>query len=488
MYTSSTVEDFGGLLLNQDPQQVPAGRAADIKNITLDDRGRATTRHGYAKFTTAAAADLYTDVWHFAGYSPATLMAKRGTGTDAINTVGGITATVAQVGSDFTAYGGTLGQFVYGARFGGTLIKYAAGVFSNVAGSPGAELIAVMPNSNRLALARVNSNQSRVQFSDAGNPETWTATNYLDLEPNDDVYGITALVRWRDLLFAFKRTKFFVFHGETVGPTGQPIFQYDTVDTGVGTETRRVGIAPEGLYFRGGDGVYLTSGGPPVQVSHDITPWFAPGNESEGLFTGQAAYPQSMGSVAGSNADSIVYAAGRVFCSLLSDAGLGTSRVMLVYDTNLRQWTYWADPPFGTGLAAVTAERTTDLYFPYSSSATNDIGLLSSAYTSDAGAAIASHYQSGFYDLGSPHRKTSRETLLWGTGSPTLAVYTDHGSTDANAAAVTLGTSPAVAEGRQRIARRGMLFSHKLSSTTAPWSVNRLTHHIREQRLPGIKP
>jgi hypothetical protein len=113
---------------------------------------------------------------------------------------------------------------------------------------------------------------------------------------------------------------------------------------------------------------------------------------------------------------------------------------------------------------------------------TGRIGLSNTSYTDDNATAISWHHQSGFYDLGSQHSKRTRQTVAWGSGSPTVSVFTDHGSSDANAAAVTLGTAPAVARGWHRKAYRGVLFSHKLSGSTAA-TVHRIGHTVADERV-----
>lgn len=59
------------------------------------------------------------------------------------------------------------------------------------------------------------------------------ANNYVDLTPGDGE-PIMGMIAWRGYLFVFKQSKFFRFSSTTTDSTGNPVFNYDTVDTGIG--------------------------------------------------------------------------------------------------------------------------------------------------------------------------------------------------------------------------------------------------------------
>jgi hypothetical protein len=136
-------------------------------------------------------------------------------------------------------------------------------------------------SSHILGPAAAQSSQSHVYFSDAGAPETWTATNYVILTPGDGerIHGAAS---YRDLFFVFKRSRFFVFTGESTAGDGNPIFNYRTVDTGVGLSGYSSGMeacgaiatGPDGVYFLNDRGVWRTSGDAPTRVSRAIDPFF----------------------------------------------------------------------------------------------------------------------------------------------------------------------------------------------------------------------
>jgi hypothetical protein len=43
-----------------------------------------------------------------------------------------------------------------------------------------------------------------------------------------------AVIAWSRYLFVFKESKFFRFYGTSTGAGGTPVFNYETVDTGIG--------------------------------------------------------------------------------------------------------------------------------------------------------------------------------------------------------------------------------------------------------------
>jgi hypothetical protein len=315
------------------------------------------------------------------------------------------------------------------------------------------------------------SSQSHVYFSDPGAPETWTANNYVILTPGDGerIHGAAA---WRDLFFVFKRSKFFVFTGESTGGDGNPIFNYRTVDTGVGLSGYSAGMeaagaitsGPDGVYFMNERGVWRTSGDAPVLISGRIAPFFD-GTASTSITTSTTRMREAR----------MTWHDDRLWISVATGSSTHNDRV-LVYDPALDAWMVHDLSAYGMASFRSSAARE-DLMFAYSTG-TNDIGNHSPVSTTDNGTAITSRWQSGFYDLGEPGRTVyTRWTRVWGSGAPTVSVFTDHVSTDTRAAAVTLGTAPAVSEGYHQQSYKGELFSHKLSGTTA-WSVSRLQHDV----------
>jgi hypothetical protein len=328
-------------------------------------------------------------------------------------------------------------------------------------------MLEVQATDNRLVGAHTTSESSRVGFSGAGTPETWGANDYVDVTPGDGE-RITALTAWRELVFVFKETKFFVFTGNSTSGTGTAIFNYRPVNTGVGAVGRACSVAtPNGVYFLSRRGIYKTAGGDPVLASRAIDPIFRGGASS--FFTGGVLNHAAIDKC------QLMWHDERLYFAYPSGSATTNDRIA-VFDPEVDQWLLW-----NVAANSMTSFRVGDaaeLVFSYAAGS-NHLGRLSSSYTDDDGTAIASRHQSGFYDVGEPAADTYlRQVRAIGTGAPTLSILTDYASTDSNAGTITLGTSPAIAEGVRSQAYKGRLFSHKLSSTSGAWSVSRIIEDV----------
>jgi hypothetical protein len=152
---------------------------------------------------------------------------------------------------------------------------------------------------------------------------------------------------------------------------------------------------------------------------------------------------------------------------------------MLVYDTRNDTWTIWK-----LGQGGITKDVAT---LPGVSGGANtvlfadniSITSLSSSATADPSAAILSRYRLPFETYGTPREKRIRETIVEGIGTPTVQWSKDWGSL-VTGSAVTLGTSPNIGIGRQRLAIRGRAFSLQLGASSGAWSVNRVQPNLGE--------
>lgn len=481
--TPYPVPTFGGLNLVDDPEEVGANGAIDLLNVDVDRRGRLRSRDGYDNFTSSAAAARLASLASFYMIDGTKHVVTNHDQSYTAYTAAGAVAGTVNHGTvindvDYTRFGGLAAEVIYAAGFrvaSGTpfsLYKWTGAAWA--AGGAGLGgfspyLIEVQSTDNRLVGAFQNSNFSRVGFSDPGTPETFTATSFVDLTPGDGE-KITALIGWREFVFAFKESKYFVFTGNSTGATGLPIFNYRPVAAGVGAVARGAAVGtPTGVYFFDRRGIYRTTGGDPVLISRAIDPIFR-GN-ANATFLGGVLNHTARAAVRMTWHDERLYVAYPSGSSTTNDR-------LLVYDPETGTWVLWAIPA-----ATMTSFRVGDqaeLLFTYASGS-NHIGRVNSTYITDDGTAIASRYQSGFYEPSPSAETTTRWTKLWGSGSPTLDIFTNHATSDplSRGGTVTLGTAPAVAKGYHLKSYQGELFSHKLSSTSGVWAVNRLEHDMQ---------
>ena len=475
-----TFERFGGLNLVSDPQEAGAEQALSCLNVALDRNGRLRTRDGYDVIydsaTDGAITNLHpvnTDVVLAALGASAVHAVDLGTGSSLANAaLSNATSSFASAGDGVYFTDGTTAQ----------IRKYNGVAFSSPAGlaTYEANYLAVQPLEDRLVIADAN-NTSRLYFSNPDNPETITYTagppetgDFVELTPGDGE-RITGMAVYGTELFVFKETKFFVFSGNSTDPTGGSVFNYRMVDTGVGCLSsggyKLAATHETGVYFLHETGVYRTTGGPAVRVSRAIDPVFRGNN---------TAIPSPFSSLVASPVSTwyqVTVAQDQLFV-------IGAS-VTFVLNLSSGEWTFYSWPVFSVldgSLMADAANYEGTLILGGQAAADSDafIAKSSKAFTDDDGTAISWHHQSGFYDLGSQNSKRTRQTVLWGSGTATVGVFTDHGTSDANAAAVVM--FPGVVRGWHRKAYRGVLFSHKLSGSSASTTVHRIGHTVADER------
>jgi hypothetical protein len=476
-----TIEQFPGLDLRADPGD--SRGAIDLSNVVIDP-ARIRTRDGSSTLLTLPANPdgiVHMSEYFLTGASAiptmivsttvsGTLVAITANGASVTNGIGGGTTS----GFSSVAIGTPTATQCYVAA-GFVLWLFNGTTWTNV--SPGSGL-GIGPVSNVLALypvdnRLVNSDQSTVYFSDPGAPSTYTGSNYVQVTPGDGE-AIQGAATFNNQVFVFKTTKFFVFYGTSTSTTGTPIFNYRMVDAGIGvhggaasssSHPGHVVAGDDGVYFLSPRGIYRTTGGAPVCVSQKLQPFF------DGV-----TLPFWSGGVWNPVTDSckLMWVNGRLYFSTGSAAGNG----IFVWDRDLDTWS-WFNLAVG-GLGSLPRSNTsTQIQLAYGFFNQRFVRVMGTGLTDDAGTAIVSRYRLPFETYGTPGEKRIRETILEGTGTPTVQWSRDWGSLTTGSA-VTLGTSPAVAVGRQRLAIRGRAFSLQLGAASGAWAVNRVQPNIGE--------
>lgn len=507
------LSDFNGLDLRSDSDATSG--ALDMLNVELDAPGRMRSRDGFTKLSTAAAASPFRSLTAIpnssvplviATYAPAgfdpqnvtAINASTGAAITTIATTGVIYNTV-----PFGIPGSTTLAYAACGASAGTILRYnsSSTTFQSVShglgasGLAAAKIVNVTPVDNRLMLINITGitntdGPSTIAWSGAGAPETYGVNDFLQLSPADGEQLISAC-NFNNQTFVFKQSKFFVFTGNTTDPAGNPIFNYRTVNAGIGVHP--IGAlggsvaGPDGVYFIGRDGIYKTTGGAPIKISTPVDPIFGVGPASS-YFQGQT----------------VSYAtASRAYLQIFKNRLYftydgATARGMLIYDLITGQWLY--NSTSANGLC--TNPSTGLLTFAYAGlaapTATNDLGSFSSAATTDAGTAITSRYRSAFFTFDyhgrTPTRsitgveKIVRETIFNGSG--TLAyTLSNQWVLPANLPAprtITLGAAPQVTQSRDRTAVKGRAVSFQVSGTS-PWNLEELIMNIYGYGPTGLK-
>lgn len=517
-YTSWPFQGFGGgLNLRDKADAVSPSECIDCLDVTFTDRGAIQERDGWASFAGPLTNTVDSLEAFYTASGTRQLLAGAGTRLEALSTGGEVIASATGLTGgpwDFARFGQPNAEVAYAGNGSDTLRKWNGTEWSaptatvdgeGVKAMPKARFLCVQSPDNRLFATgysgttggpnAATSSPAHVYVSEAGNPEAWKTNNNLQLTPGDGE-KIQGAIAWREFVFVFKETKFFVFYGNSTDAEGEPIFNYRPVDTGVGLASPRALCADAtGVYFMSRHGLYRTTGQEPEEVSQIVTPIWS-GDASPFYKGGTLA----QGSITNCVMDTFEE---RVYLAFPTES---TNNRTLVFDPQLGWFSLYSLPC--RALTSFRIGEREELVFGYNLGS-NRIGRHSRTYLSDGGSAIPSDWRSGWFDLESPDVKTLRSSKVWGSGEPRMgidfdfnvnATPTDELDLSGSTGSVLGGegylggpgylgdlTSALVTKERRR-AVRGTVFSvHFTGNNQAgvKWSMHRVDLHQREIRRPA---
>lgn len=457
-YTPVTVDRFGGLNLRDDPIEVGLGQATAMDNVDIDHHGRLRTRDGYlqiANTTTGASGAM-------AYYNPAGQeYIVTGVSTNAVPIAipSGSNGSSSAGAPPFhngcmTPHGTPTSSRLYLVNGTTTMRKLTGTTWANVTIPIAATTIAVTAD-NRLIVGDQDGN---VAWSDPEDPDVWGSTDTQALAPGQDDFGVTSLITWRELTFAFKADKFFVISGFSIDGDGGTLLEYRPVTAGQGVpEEGQACAGDEGVYFVNHEGVYLTQGDTPALIS------------------GMIGFPVDL-----TYSRAPVYWQRRLYVLRFG--------VVYVFDVEQQAWLTWNLASSVIGMCVVPQTASTaepGIYFTFSSgrimhfstTATHDGGT-----TGSNGNDIIWTYTSGFSDLGSSDRKVVREIVLWGFGGAFTSIGVDM-EAPVTVGTISLGFPVAFGRGTARLARRGTFFQYVVS-LSQPSTIHRVVFQVRDKETP----
>jgi hypothetical protein len=535
--------DFsGGINLRDKSDTVGDKEAIDLLNVTFTERGAIRQRDGYADLTTA---DLTNRVDSLAPFYTAGglkhLIAGCGTRLEALDNAGAVVASKTGLTGgpySFARFADPTHEYMYAANGADTLQRWDGSAWAAPTATVNGTAASAMPKAGSIAVTATvpgstsgtnaanrliataygtqtaagpggtASTPSRVHFSNAGQPEVWETDgagtpvrgrNFRDLTPGDGEQ-IMAAVTWRELVFIFKETKFFVMWGESTAADGTPVFNFREVVNSVGLASKKaVTVGRDGVYFINRRGIYRTNGGDPELLSDLVSP----------LWTGDLdvyyqGLPINLNQIALAR---MTWHNEQLFVSVPTGTQVFNDRT-LVFDSQHRWWTIY-DLPAG----ALTVFRRIDqdeVTFGYSTG-TKRVGSHHIGLRTDRGAAVTSRWRSGWSDYDNPTQKTIRENKAWGSGAAMVSFSTDFNvglSSSVEALfsfegtwplsgtwqdwiALNGGVWPGGGQINARLLRRavrGTSFSTQFStSPSSPdWSMHRFVRHMRETREASV--
>jgi hypothetical protein len=440
---------FGnGLDLESAVDAIDPASSIDCMNVEFTEKGAVKQREGYTQFTNAALTNPVQSVFGCTIDGTKYLLAGCGTRLEAMGVDGVVDASqtgLTDAVMSFARISIPADELVYCGNGTDLLHTWNGSAFASIANSPKAGALAVMgfqtSGSNRMVASKFSTttggpsggttNPSRVHFSDPGAPSVWTAANYVDLTPGDGE-SIQNIIAWREFVFVFKESKYFVFTGESVQNDGTALFNYYTVDTGKGLVSPRAVCADQGgVYFLSTFGIQRTVGGEPRTISNPIEPIF--NNTSSSFYQGGNLNHTYLTSA------TLACHQEKIYFSYTIVGATTNSRTM-VYDVHDGWWSVWDLVVSDATSFAVGAIP--ELVFGYASG-TNDIGRMNAGATNDDAVAISSRWRSGWSDFDMTETKKVRQMKGWGQGVARVKASVDYGEATAQGSVTfTTTTTP----------------------------------------------
>lgn len=246
----------GGLNLRDAALELEPEESPDNWNATLDERGGAQSRLGYAKYNPAVfPGGVVSNIFYWAAGQ--NLITQAGPSLYKDTAVGAVKTftTAARVG--FADFNGKL-----------CVIHPVDGLFTSTDGTtftavadvdaPKGNTLTVW--SNKLQVAGNPTNKDRVSWSAAGDPTVWAPTDWVSLREKDqeqvvNLFGVSGQdIQGRPGLLAFKQRSTYRIYDSATGA-------YETLDFSVGAASSLSVVGVYGrVYTISERGIYSTDG------------------------------------------------------------------------------------------------------------------------------------------------------------------------------------------------------------------------------------
>ena len=430
-YKPEVLESFsGGLNFRTDQFNLQPNESPDLLNVDVDPRGGVKLRNGVTAVNTSAlGADVEGIASFFTDSGTSQIIANHGTavvyGTGSnFSTMSGQTAR-----TDGTRlYGMTMNNVFYGVSGDVVSFKWSGSGSGSDRGTdidgtdgnfPIAQYVTFWNNFAWVGKTRepTTYHNSRVRWSNANQPEKWTATDYVDVDIGERGDVVTGLVPLADRLLIFKNNSVHAIYG-----FDSESFQLTALSRDVGSIALSSPVStPYGVFFwHDRAGVYLYNGEQFVNVFEKLRPAIDNGRIS---FT---TPPQ------------LAWFENRLYVSLdmlqyYKSGTQATKRHIFTYDPSIQSWSltnidattlHVHTPPGGEPLLLGACEENTGRVIKFEQSNPTD------AYDGSTAAHVDSHFTTPWMSGKNPVTKKRwgrPQVVMDAAATLTMAVevYTD---------------------------------------------------------------
>jgi hypothetical protein len=179
-----------------------------------------------------------------------------------------------------------------------------------------------------------------VWVSEPATPYTYKTTSFLRFGLGDGE-RVNSIVAWRDLVFVFKRSRYWVLTGASVSNDGTVRFQKRAIEAGVGSVGNFAACAsPQGVFFVAQRGIYLTTGGEPQCISDPIAPIFGIAERLPPFYTGPTVDMALIANARLAWVHDTLYFTFQQFNSLVGTTIFRT----FIWHQPTNRWSYWTLP------------------------------------------------------------------------------------------------------------------------------------------------
>lgn len=455
-YVLAPIDKFEGLNLRDQPH---GAGSLDLLNTTFTDLGAVRSRDGMQEWS-AAAHDAVALIPHISGAGVRELLVLRRTNsTDlelkALDNTGAVIAgagwtnalaalTMASPLCFAKLSAPTIAPTTYitgpgWARKYGSVAGYATPTCTTINALTGATtagqayprgaLACAWGNEERLLFGgfdtslgpgSLTTDPDTIWATEPGQPEQFKDSANFKVGAGDGE-KLMGIVAWRDLIFIFKETRFWVLSAIQPQSDSSVRFIRRVVATGVGAAGRfAIAVARDGVYFMGRRGLYKTTGGDPQLVSGIVEPLW--GASPLPIFYSGGAIGDLTTPVLQTFGEQLLLS----FRSTLNLAG-GLDRT-LVYDLRYGWYSLWDCSH--QAMCSFRASDGVEYLIGEPSNLVAGTGQklrrLVMSSVGDAGNPFKSFYFGGFRTYGQERTVRARQIAVWGLGSIDVGLAVDY--------------------------------------------------------------